>query len=349
MTLLDADADVLEMLEEAGLRYASDEEAGIRRRRAGRGFTYRRPDGARVADDATIERIRALVVPPAWTDVWICRTRNGHIQATGRDARGRKQYRYHDEWRRVRDEAKFGDLAAFGESLPEVRRTVESDLARRGLPAEKVVALVIALMDRTLIRVGNDAYARENGSYGLTTMLTKHVALDGATLQFHFTAKGGIEQEIELTDRRLAAAVRRCHELGGREVFTYLGDDGQPHRVDSGDCNAYLRAIAGEATTVKTFRTWGGSAAALDHLANQLINQEGEPTEQVVVEAVDAAAERLGNTRAVARRAYVHPAVIDAYLDGSLADAWASARRSDAMTRAERALIRVLAPPASTG
>jgi DNA topoisomerase-1 len=291
-----------------------------------------------VTDEATIQRIRDLVIPPAWTDVWICRGRAGHLQATGRDARGRKQYRYHDDWRTRRDEAKFGELATFGGALGDVRAKVSDDLSRRGMPQEKVVALVIALLDRTLIRVGNDEYVRANGSYGLTTMLSQHVDLNGSTMQFRFTGKGGIEQQVRLTDRRLASVVRRCHELGGREVFTYLGDDDLPHRVDSADCNDYLRAVAGDAATVKTFRTWGGSAAALEHLAHW----EGEPSDAAVLEAIDEAASRLGNTRAVARRAYVHPSVPEAFLDGSLTDAWRSSRRSEASTRAEHALLRVL-------
>jgi DNA topoisomerase-1 len=331
--------DDLELLAESGLRYASDAEPGIRRRRAGRGSTYVRDGGERVTDERTLGRIRALAIPPAWTDVWICRTANGHLQATGRDARGRKQYRYHDEWRRLRDEAKYSELVTFGNALGRLRGRVEDDLARSGMPQEKVVALVIALLDRTLIRIGNEAYRRENGTYGLTTLMRKHVAVDGATVRFQFTAKGGLVQRVRLSDRRLAAAVRRCHELGGREVFSYVGDDGEVHRVDSADCNDYLRDVVGGTTTVKTFRTWGGSATALEHLANH----DGDPTQKAVLEAIDSAASRLGNTRAVARRAYVHPAVPEAFLDGRLDDAWASARRTETMTRPERALLRLLA------
>jgi DNA topoisomerase-1 len=270
--------------------------------------------------------------------VRICRTANGHVQATGRDARGRKQYRYHDEWRRMRDEVKYGDLASFGEALPDLRRTIEDDLARQGMPREKVVALVMALLDRTLIRVGNEAYRRENGTFGLTTMLRKHVQLDGTTVRFHFTGKGGLDHDVRLTDRRIAAAVRRCHELGGREVFTYAGSDGAQHRVDSAECNDYLRAVVGPTTTVKTFRTWGGTVTALEHLANE----DGDVTAQAVLDATDAAAERLGNTRAVARRSYLHPVVEESYLDGRLAEAWAASRRTETMTRPERTLLHLL-------
>jgi DNA topoisomerase-1 len=332
----------LEMLVDAGLRYSSDTEAGIRRRRAGRGFAYLRADGSRVSEANVLARIRALVIPPAWTDVWICRTANGHVQATGRDARRRKQYRYHDEWRRLRDEVKYGDLATFGEALPDLRRKVQDDLAIRGMPREKVVALVIALLDRTLIRVGNDAYRRENGTYGLTTLLRKHVDLEGATVGFHFTGKGGLDHRVRLTDRRLAAAVRRCHELGGRELFSWTDADGELHRVDSADCNAYLRHVVGGTTTVKTFRTWGGSVTALEHL----VHHEGNPTQKAVLEAIDAAAARLGNTRAVARRAYIHPIVTESFLTDDLVAAWGASRRTETMSRPERAMLRLLDAPA---
>ncbi len=335
MVMLDNE---LAALEEVGLRYSSDTEAGIHRRPQGRGFSYVRNDGSRVNDDATLERIRGLVIPPAWTDVWICRTSRGHLQATGRDARRRKQYRYHDDWRALRDDSKFQELATFGEALPTLRQTVEDDLARRGLPEQKVVALVIALMDRTLIRVGNEAYRRENGTYGLTTLLWKHVSIDGSTIRLRFPGKGSLDQDVKVTDRRLAASVRRSHELGGRELFSYLGDDDEPHRVDSLHCNDYLRAVVGGTTTVKTFRTWGGSVTALE----DLVHHDGKPTEKAVVEAIDAAASRLGNTRAVASRSYVHPAVPEAFLDGRLAKVWKASRHTDSMSRPERALLNLL-------
>lgn len=332
--------DEVNALEAVGLRYSTDSEAGFTRRRVGGGFSYIRNDGARVVDDATLDRIRRLAVPPAWTDVWICRTPRGHLQATGRDARRRKQYRYHDDWRALRDGAKFDELAAFGRALPRVRQIVDSDLRRRGMPEEKVVALVIALMDRTLIRVGNEVYRRDNGTFGLTTLLRKHVSLDGPTIRFRFPGKGRLNHDVRVTDRRLAAAIRRSHELGGRELFSYIGDDDQPRRIDSLHCNDYLRDVVGGTTTVKTFRTWGGSVAALEDLAHHV----GPSDERAVLGAIDAAAGRLGNTRAVARRSYVHPAVPEAFLDGSLVPVWNASRQTESMTRAERALVNLLDP-----
>jgi len=328
----------VEALEEAGLRYSSDHEAGLHRRRSGRGFSYLRQDGSPETGRAALDRIRTLAVPPAWTDVWICRTSRGHLQATGRDARRRKQYRYHDDWRTLRDDAKFGELATFGTALPQLRQTVERDLRRPGMPAEKVVALVVSLMDRTLIRVGNEAYRRDNGTYGLTTLMRKHVSLDGSTIRFRFAGKGGLQHDVAVTDRRLAAAVRRSHELGGRELFSFIGEDGEPHRIDSLHCNDYLRAVVGGATTVKTFRTWGGTVTALEDLAHH----RGRPTQRAIVGAIDAAASRLGNTRAVARRSYIHPAVPESFLDGSLASVWNASRQTESMTRAERALVKLL-------
>jgi DNA topoisomerase I len=339
---MDPELDVL--LDEAGLRYTSDAEAGYSRRRAGRGFTYRMPSGSPLTDERALARIKRLVIPPAWTDVWICRYATGHLQATGRDARGRKQYRYHDEWRRVRDENKFDDLAEFGAALGDLRRTVDDDLARPGLPREKVVALVIALLDQTLIRVGNEAYRRDNKTFGLTTLYRKHVTVDGSLVRFRFAGKGGIVHEVRLSDRRLASLVRRCHELGGREVFSYE-HDGEVVRVDSSDCNDYLHRVVGDGATVKTFRTWGGSVVALEALAELAADGSDDgiaPTERDVLEAIDLAAERLGNTRAVARRSYVHPIVPDAYLDGRLADAWSSSRTTPDLSRAERAFLRLL-------
>lgn len=330
--------DVLEAAAEAGLRYVTDAEPGIRRSRRGRGFTYTRAGGAARVGARTRARIDALAIPPAWTDVWICADGAGHLQATGRDARGRKQYRYHARWRDVRDGAKFDQLASFGAALPEIRAVVAEDLGRSGVPHRKVVALVVALLDRTLIRVGNDVYRRENGTHGLTTLEADHVELEGATIEFCFIGKGGRELEVSVTDRRLARAVRACHELGGRELFTYRGADGAPVRVDSAECNEYLADVVGEGTTVKSFRTWGATTIALESLA-----QRPEPLgPSDVIEAVDEAAERLGNTRAVCRRAYVHPLLTDDLDEPRLRDAWAGARRTSSMSRAERAVLRLL-------
>jgi DNA topoisomerase-1 len=332
--------EVLEVAAEAGLRHVTDAEPGIRRRRRGRGFSYVRA-GTSTVGQRTRERIEALVIPPAWTDVWICSDESGHLQATGRDARGRKQYRYHDRWRSVRDEAKYDQLVEFGRALPELRAVVDEDLGRTGLPHRKVVALVVSLLDRTLIRVGNDSYRRENGTFGLTTLGSDHVDVTGQRIEFCFIGKGGQEHAVTLEDRRLARAVRACHELGGRELFTYRGTDGSPVRVDSADCNEYLADVVGAGTTVKGFRTWGATVAVLE----ALVESPGPLGDRDVVAAVDLAAQRLGNTRAVCRRAYVHPMLTDDLDEDRLRDAWGSARRTETMTRAERATLRLLDTP----
>ena len=332
------DEAVLAAASEAGLRYVTDDEPGIRRTRRGRGFSYTRAGGRSPVGKDARQRIERLAIPPAWTDVWICADANGHLQATGRDARGRKQYRYHDRWRAVRDEAKFERLGDFGDHLPELRAVLDEDLNRRGLPPRKVVALVVSLLDRTLIRVGNEAYRRENGTYGLTTLTWNQVDVDGSEISFCFVGKGGLEHEMSLEDRRLARAVKACHELGGRELFTYRGVDGGPVRVDSADCNDYLADVMGPNTTVKSFRTWGATATVLEELA---IRPDGLGPSDVLA-AVDVAAERLGNTRAVCRRAYVHPALTDDLDEARLRVAWAGSRTTDSMTRAERATLRLL-------
>lgn len=320
-----------------GLRYSSDDEVGIRRRRCGRGFAYRHDDGS-AASDAERARINSLAVPPAWADVWICVDEDGHVQATGRDDRGRKQYRYHPRWRTMRDTRKFADLAEFGSGLAELRRRIDDDLARRRLDDRKLVALVLALMDETLIRVGNDEYARSNGTFGLTTLTRRHVVIAPGEVRFRFAGKGGIRHEVDVDDRRLAQLVRRCHELGGRELFSYRDDDGALRRVDSAAANDYLREVVGEPHTVKTFRTWGGSALAVEELAAV----DGDVGPDDVLRAIDLVAARLGNTRAVARASYVHPAIGDWAADGRLGDAWAASRSTSRMRRGERALARLL-------
>jgi DNA topoisomerase-1 len=248
--------------EEAGLRYVNDAMPGIRRRRAGRGFTYAGTDGRRLTDRRVLARIRALAIPPAWTDVWICPIARGHLQATGRDARGRKQYRYHARWREVRDEAKYGRMVAFGQALPRIRRRVEADLALPGLPRERVLAAVVRLLEKTAVRVGNEEYARENRSFGLTTLRNRHAEVGTSRIRFRFRGKGGKETEVELNDRRLARIVARCQELPGQALFTYLDEDGEPRTVDSADVNEYLREISGEEFTAKDFRTWAGTVLA---------------------------------------------------------------------------------------
>jgi DNA topoisomerase-1 len=307
----------------AGLRYVADERPGIRRRRQGKGFSYLDPQGRPVRDTAERRRIAALAIPPAWTEVWICTLANGHLQATGRDARGRKQYRYHPDWRAVRDETKFGRMVAFGEALPRLRARIDEDLARPGLPLEKVVAAVVRLLETTLIRVGNEEYARENGSFGLTTMRSRHVEIAGATLRFHFRGKSGKDHNVAISDRRLARVVRACRELPGHELFQYLDEAGERRTVGSGDVNDYLRQATGEEFTAKDFRTWGGTLLALAALqaAADCPGPEGPPREakRAVAEALERVAAQLGNRPAICRKYYVHPAVIDAFLGGRLA------------------------------
>jgi DNA topoisomerase I len=303
----------------AGLRHCSDERPGITRRRAGRGFSYRDADGRPIRDEEALERIRKIVIPPAWTDVWICPWPNGYLQATGRDARGRKQYRYHARYRARRDTAKFERLIAFARALPAIREQVDRDLARPGLAREKVLAAVVRLLELTLIRVGNDEYARLNRSFGLTTLHDRHARVDGTSVTFRFRGKSGQQHEVGLRDRRLAAVVRRCRDLPGRELFQYVGDDGEPHDVASDDVNGYLASIA-PGVTAKDFRTWAGTVLAFRALRG-LGDGDGTTDRQKqrnVTEAIRTAADNLGNTVAVARQAYVHPAVVDAYLDGRI-------------------------------
>jgi DNA topoisomerase-1 len=324
-----------------GLRYVAEEEPGITRRRRGKGFSYAWPDGTTVAAEDR-ERIDALVIPPAWTDVWICRDDRGHLQATGRDEKGRKQYRYHDRWREVRDAAKYERLAEFAAGLPDVRARVEEDLARSGLTQERVLAAVVRLLDETLIRVGNDEYAETNGSFGLTTLEPEHVCVEGTSIEFKFRGKSGIEQELSLRDRRLANIVRACQELPGEDLFGYLDDDDNPVDVTSTMVNEYLRSITGDDVTAKHFRTWGGTVAVAELLAVlPAPDDEREATSNELL-ALDAAADRLGNTRTVCRNCYVHPLIAPAYRDGALQEAWKRARGAARFRRAERATLAVL-------
>ncbi len=304
----------------AGLRYVSDTTPGIRRKRSGMGFNYRGPDGATIRDSATLRRIRSLVIPPAWMDVWICPHPNGHLQATGHDAKGRKQYRYHLRWREVRDETKYTRLIAFGEALPRIRERVDHDLGLRGLPREKVVATVVRLLETTLIRIGNEEYAKTNRSYGLTTMRNRHVDVSGATLRFHFRGKSGIDHTIGINDRRIARIVKQCKDLPGAELFQYIDHDGHRQSIDSGDVNAYLQDITGQEFTAKDFRTWAGTVLAAMALREFESFDEETQAKRNIVRAIETVAERLGNTPTVCRKCYVHPAVLDAYLDGSMLD-----------------------------
>jgi len=301
-----------------GLRYVRDDRPGIRRKRTRTSFRYVAPDGSPVRDDATLRRIRSLAIPPAWTDVWICPLANGHIQATGRDAKNRKQYRYHPRWRDVRDETKFSRMIAFGDALPRIRERVDRDLALRGLPREKVLATVVRLLETTLIRVGNDEYARDNNSFGLTTMRDRHVDVNGSRVEFAFTGKSGKKHRIDLRDRRLAKVVKRCRDIPGYELFQYIDEAGERRTIDSGDVNDYLREITGQDFSAKDFRTWAGTVIATLALQEFAQFDSEVQARRNVVQAVERVAERLGNTPAVSRKSYIHPAVIDAYLDGTM-------------------------------
>ena len=302
----------------AGLRHVADDGPGIRRCKSGNAFTYERPQGGLVRDPQTLGRIRALAIPPAWRDVWICPRDDGHLQATGRDARGRKQYRYHPRWREVRDDTKFGRMAAFARALPRIRRRVGRDLALPGLPRAKVLATVVRLLEATLIRVGNEEYARENDSFGLTTLRVRQVRVRGARMQFRFRGKSGVRHEIELADPRLARIVRRMQDLPGEELVQYVDDSGETRRVESGDVNAYLKEITAQDFTSKDFRTWAGTLLAARALGRLGGCASPGQAQRNVARAIEEVALRLGNTRAVCRKCYVHPAVIDGYLAGTL-------------------------------
>jgi DNA topoisomerase-1 len=302
----------------AGLRYVRDDNPGIERKRSGKRFRYVRPDGKPVRDRQELRRIRSLAIPPAWTDVWICPIANGHLQATGRDSKGRKQYRYHPQFRSLRDEAKYGRLILFGRTLPRIRVRVQEDLKQAGLPRTKVLATVVRLLETALIRVGGEEYARANGSFGLTTLRNRHVNVDGPTVRFCFRGKSGVYHSIRVDDRRLARTVRGCQELPGQELFQYLDEEGQPRPIDSADVNAYLQEIAGEEFTAKDFRTWAGTVLAAQTLQEFESFTSATQAKRNIVAAIEAVSKRLGNTKAVCRKCYVHPEVINAYLDGSL-------------------------------
>ena len=304
--------------EAAGLVYTSDHKSGIRRLRKGARFQYAGPNG-RAVSAADLARIASLAIPPAWIDVWICAHPRGHLQATGRDARGRKQYRYHPKWRAIRDETKYGRMVAFGRALPAIRRRIDADLRRAGLPREKVLAAVVKLLEKTFIRVGNDEYARANHSFGLTTMRDGHVTISGSKVRFIFKGKSGVEHELELDDRRLARIVKQCRDLPGQELFQYRDETGAVVDIGSSDVNAYLKEITGRDFTSKDFRTWAGTVLAATLLGKTERAASESRAKKNVVGAIEQVARQLGNTRAVCRKCYVHPAVVDAYLDGALA------------------------------
>jgi DNA topoisomerase-1 len=309
-------AGPLESAKLAGLRHVDDTRPGIRRHRAGRGFRYTDSAGRPVGDAETLRRIRALVIPPAWTGVWICPTPTGHVQAVGRDARGRKQYRYHVRWRDVRSETKYTRMLAFARALPRIRARVERDLAQPGLPREKVLATIVRLLETTLIRVGNGEYARANNSFGLTTLRNRHVDVDGAALRFAFRGKGGKEHTVGVRDPRLARIVRRLHALPGRKLFQYVDTSGERRTIEAADVNTYLREVAGEEFTAKDFRTWAGTVLAAVALAEAGRPASAREAKRNIVRAIAQVATRLGNTPAVCRAGYVHPDLLHAYHDG---------------------------------
>ena len=304
----------------SGLRYVSDAVPGYTRRRFGKAFVFYDKKGERIREESEIIRIRKLAIPPAYKNVWICPHPNGHIQATGIDAKGRKQYRYHADWRACRDATKFTHMLAFGAALPQIRATVATHMAQRGLSREKVLATVVALLEKTLIRVGNDEYARNNGSYGLTTLRDEHVAVEGTTIRFRFKGKSGKEWNLKLNDRRIARVVRACADIEGQELFKYVDADGTVRDVGSGDVNRYLREITGQPFTAKDFRTWTGTVLAAMALRGFEACDSQAQAKKNVVAAIEGVSKRLGNTPSVCRKCYVHPDVINTYLDGSLAD-----------------------------
>jgi DNA topoisomerase-1 len=314
----EAVVDPKEAAEHAGLTYISDDKPGIRRRRAGKGFTYCDPGGSRISDAAILKRIKALAVPPAWIDVWICPKQDGHIQATGRDARGRKQYRYHGRFREVRESTKYHHMLHFAESLPAIRKRIRKHLALRGLPRKKVLATVVNLLETTLIRVGSDEYAKENKSYGLTTLKNRHVDVNGSELRFNFKGKGGKVWRLGVRDRRVAKVIRACQELPGQELFQYLDEAGKLCNVTSSDVNAYLKEISGEDITAKDFRTWHGTVLAAIALNEFQKFDTQAGAKKNIREAINRVAARLGNTATICRKCYVHPEIVTTYVEGSL-------------------------------
>ena len=332
----------------AGLRYVNDNHTpGIRRIGSTRRVRYVHPNGATVSNPAELQRIKSLVIPPAWTDVWICTDSRGHLQATGRDARGRKQYRYHPRWREVRDEVKYGKLIAFAQALPRIRQRTDADLRKNGLQREKVLAAVVQLLEKTLIRVGNEEYARDNGSVGLTTMREKHATVTGTTVRFEFRGKSGVQHAIDLRDARLARILKACRDLPGYELFQYVDEDGRRQAIDSADVNEYLREISGDEFTAKDFRTWAGTVLAAKALAEVATFTSNAEAKRNIVHAIEAVAKKLGNTKSVCRKCYIHPAILDAYMDGATIDTLKSralrlARSRPALSPEEAAVVGLL-------
>ncbi len=340
--------DPIEAARSIGLRYVGDDVPGITRESSGKGFRYRDPDRKIIRDKATLSRVASLAIPPAWTDVWISPSARGHIQATGRDAKGRKQYRYHPRYRETRNISKYDRMLLFADALPRLRERVDADLVLPGMPREKVLAAVVRLLELTMIRVGNESYARENGSFGLTTLRNRHARIDGSTVRFRFRGKSGVRHEIELHDRRLARIVGRCRDLPGHELFEYIDAEGTVRRICSDDVNTYLREICGEEFTAKDFRTWGGTVHAASTLAG--MEEFGSETEakRRMAEAVKQVAAHLGNRPATCRSYYIHPAVMNAYLSRRLQEIYAADREEAgeehpfSLTRDERVVVELL-------
>ena len=310
--------DPRDAAETAGLTYVSDEEPGIRRKKSGKGFTYLKPDGSKVTDKATLDRIRSLAIPPAYTDVWICAKANGHIQATGRDAKGRKQYRYHPAFREVRESTKYEHMLEFAQGLPAIRKTIDEHMSLRGLPREKVLATVVHLLENTLIRVGNVDYVKQNKSYGLTTLRDPHVKVEGGELRFQFKGKSGKTWKLQVKDRRIARIVKACQDLPGQDLFQYLDENGEQQSITSADVNAYLKEITGRDITAKDFRTWAGTVLAALALAEFEEFDNQAKAKKNIRAAIEKVAGRLGNTPSICRKCYVHPEVFSSYLDGEL-------------------------------
>ena len=310
--------DSIESARAASLRYVTDNTPGISRRKRGAAFEYIDPTGKVIRDPDELQRFKTLAIPPAWREVWICPMRNGHLQATGRDAKGRKQHRYHARWREVRDENKYGRILAFAKALPLIRERVDSDLRLPGLPRDKILAAVVRLLETSHIRVGNEEYARQNKSYGLATLRSRHVNVSGSTIRFEFRGKSGVEHALNINDRRLAKIIKRCQDLPGYELFQYIDEDGERRTIDSTDVNEYIRQIAGEDFSTKDFRTWAGTVLAAGALREFETAASDSQSKRNIAQAVESVAKKLGNTKAVCRKCYIHPAVIKSYTDGSL-------------------------------
>jgi DNA topoisomerase I len=332
----------------AQLRHVDDTAPGITRHKARNGFDYRSPDGSLVRDVGTLKRVRSLAIPPAWTGVWICAHPNGHLQATGRDACGRKQYRYHPKWRQVRDEAKYGKLLIFSSVLPKLRSRVEEDLKRPGLPRERVLAAIVRLMETTLFRIGNTEYAKENKTFGLTTLRDRHVEIEGSRIHISFRGKHGKHHQTDINDRRLARIIKNCRDLPGYDLFQYVDDEGDPHTVGSAEVNEYLREITGEEITAKDFRTWAGTRLAAEALREFEAFDSQAERKRAVLRAIEKVAKHLGNTPTICRRCYIHPAILEGYLDGTMLKGIAESTRkylvenSECMSAEEAAVTAFL-------